>query len=337
MPYNKTEIEVGFDARLFNNRLSFDIAYYENETTKDIVRVGTSVFSGYSSAIANIGVLQNKGIEFLISGTPIKTDNFRWTTSVNGAINNSEIIATNDINGRITLGAPRTRNIEVAQIVGESYGTLFGVAYERDASGNIVYDYDPTDPEAVPLPKQGERKILGEGVPPITLGLSNNFSYKDFTLSFLIDGKFGGQVFSGTNTVTYANGLHKATLAGRENGLEVSGVNENGDSFTTTIAPADLQTYYGRISGIAEEFVEDADYIKFRQLSIGYNLPNSILDKTFLTNVNISLIGSNLFFLKRSVDNIDPEAGYNVGNAQGLEYFGLPATRSYGLNINVKF
>ena len=172
----------------------------------------------------------------------------------------------------------------------------------------------------------------------MTLGFTNSFSYKNFNLNFLIDGKFGGQVFSGTNTTVYGNGLHKATLEGRENGLTVSGIDAATDQpFTTTVAPEFLQTYYGEINDIAEQFVEDSDYIKFRQLSIGYSLPSSLLDNIFLTSVNVQVIAANLFYLKRSVDNIDPESAYNVSNSQGLEYFGVPSTRSYGLNLNVKF
>ena len=333
--FNKSEFEIGLDARLFGNRLSLDLAYYNNETTRDIVPVSASVFSGYGSALANIGVIENKGIEFLISGTPIKTEDFTWSTSFNGSHNKGTIVATNETDGAIGLGAPRTRNIDVRQIVGEDYGTLFGVSYERDDSGAIIYDIDG---DGVPLARQGERKILGSGVPPLTLGFSNSFTYKNFTLNFLIDGKFGGQIFSGTNSVAYGNGLHKGTLDGRDGGLTVTGIDgATNSTFTTTVAPENLQTYYSRISGIAEEFVSDSDYIKFRQLSLGYSIPKKLIEKTFLTSANISFIASNLFYLKRSVDNIDPEAAYNVSNAQGLEYFGLPSTRSYGLNLNVKF
>ncbi len=131
--------------------------------------------------------------------------------------------------------------------------------------------------------------------------------------------------------------MHSDTLEGREGGLSVSGINgKTNQPFTKTVAVEDLQIYYGRINDIAEEFVEDSDFIKFRQLSIGYNFPQRFLKRTFITKANISFIATNLFFLKRSVDNIDPESAYNVGNAQGLEYFGLPATRSYGLNLNIK-
>jgi len=183
----------------------------------------------------------------------------------------------------------------------------------------------------------GPRKLLGTGVPPTQWGWSNTLSYKNWSLFFLIDGKSGGQVFSGSNSVLYGNGLHKNTLAGRESGLGVSGVDGDGTAFNVVVAPENLGNYYGRISEIAEEFVQDADYIKFRQLSIAYNFPQSMLENVFLQNVSVSFIANNLFYISRSVDNIDPEAAYNVGNAQGLEYFGVPATQSYGFNLNVKF
>lgn len=335
VPFSKTEAEVGLDARFFDNRLSLDLAYYANETTKDIVDVSTSVFSSYSGAKANIGKVENKGIEFLLSGTPIRSENFNWTTSFNGAYNQGKVLATNDAGADVNLEEPRTQNVRITHIVGESYGTIVGVSYERDANGTIKYTING---DGVPVAVEGERKILGEGVPPWTFGFNNSFRYKNFDLNFLIDGKFGGQIFSGTNTVIYGNGLHKATLEGRENGLTVSGINADTDQpFTITVAPEFLQTYYGEINDIAEEFVEDSDYIKFRQLSLGYTLPKKALENIFLTNVNVSLIASNLFYIKRSVDNIDPESAYNVGNSQGLEYFGVPSTRSFGLNLNVKF
>ncbi|MEA1784823.1 SusC/RagA family TonB-linked outer membrane protein [Arenibacter sp. GZD96] len=335
VPFSKSETEIGLDARLFNNRLSFDLAYYKNNTTNDIVNVSTSQTSGFTGASANIGEVQNQGFEFLVSGTPIRTKNFSWTTTFNGAFNEGRVLATNDTNSNINLEEPRSQNVRITQIVGQAFGTIFGVSYDRDENGTIRYQIDS---EGVPLAVEGERKILGEGVPPWTLGWTNSFTYKNFNLNVLIDGKFGGQIFSGTNTVTTANGLNKKTLAGRENGLSVSGIDAaTGQAFTTTVAPENLQTYYGRISRIAEEFVEDADFVKLRQMSLGYSFPSKLLENTFLTDINVSLIASNLFYISRSIDNITPESAINVGNSQGLEYFGVPATRNFGLNVNVKF
>ena len=342
VPWLKSEIEIGLDARFFDNRLSLDLAVYKNETTNDIVNATTSIYSGYGSATANLGKSENKGVEFLLSFTPIRTENFNWTSSINGSFNESLIVETNPEGQPVSLDEPRTRNVRIQHEVGQRFGKIVGVSYVRDNGGNIVYDLNS---EGVPLARLGDRTILGDGVAPWAMGWSNNFSFGDFNLNFLIDGKFGGQVFSGTNAIAYGNGLHKETLEGRVNGLTVTGIDGatfdadagTGQSFTATVAPEFLANYYGRISGVAEQFVEDADYIKFRELSFGYNFPSEILDRTFFTSANISIIGRNLFYIQRSADNIDPESAYNAGNSQGLEYFGVPSTRSYGLSLNLKF
>ena len=342
VPWNKSEIEVGLDARFFQNRLSIDLAVYSNEITNDIVDLTTSVASGFPSASSNLGSIENKGIELLLSGSPIRTANFDWTTSVNFAFNEGVVVATNDEDAPVGLDEPRTRNARITHIVGERYGTIFGTSFVRDNNGNIVYDIDG---DGVPIPRQGERKILGEGVPPLTIGFTNTFRYKNLSLNFLIDGKFGGQLFSGTNSIAYGTGLHRGTLEGRENGLTVSGIDGasfdeatgSGTEFTTTVAPENLQTYYGRVNDIAEFFVEDSDYIRFRQLSLGYTLPSELFDRIFLEGVSFNLIGQNLFFISRTIDNVDPESAYNAGNSQGLEYFGVPSTTGYGLSVNIKF
>lgn len=342
VPWTKEETEIGVDFQMFNNRLGLDLAIYKNKTVNDIVNATTSIYSGYSSASANLGELQNKGVEVLLSGTPIRTDNFSWYTSVNAAFNESLIVRTNDEGQPVSLDEPRTQNVRIQHIVGERYGKIVGVSYVRDNAGNIVYDINA---EGVPRAQEGERIILGDGVPPWSIGWSNSFRLGDFSLNFLIDGKFGGQIFSGTNSVATGSGMTKLTLPGRENGLQVTGIDGatfnaetgEGQSFSTTIAPEDLAIYYGRMSGIAEQFVEDSDFIKFREFSLGYTFPSKMLENIFLTNANISVIGRNLFFLMRKTENIDPESAYNVSNSQGLEYFGVPSTKSYGLSINVKF
>ena len=134
-------------------------------------------------------------------------------------------------------------------------------------------------------------------------------------------------------------GAHKATIDadGRENGFSVSGVDADGAAFTTVIAPERIEDYWRRTFSIAEEAIYDSDYLRLRQLSLGYQFPYDLLEGTFIRNASVSLIGRNLFFLSNSVENVDPESGYNVGNSQGLEWFGLPIPRSIGLNVNLKF
>ena len=340
VPFQKNEFEIGLDGRFFGNRLNLDVAYYANQTTKDIVSAAAAPSSSYSSAILNIGELQNKGVEFLIGGSPIKNDDFSWNTSFNIGYNDSEIIHTdeNDTPINVDGSQSRSKTAIISHIVGEHYGTIFGSSYKRDDNGNIMYDISGSIPKAI----QGENKILGQGVAPLTLGFSNTFKYKDVSLSFLIDAKYGGQVHSGTNRELMLRGLHKKTLEGRETGLEVSGIDDaTGQPFTMTVAPKDLRTYYGFIaaenSGISEEFVYDTDFIKFRELSVSYNLPKKSLENFFISDLRFSLIGRNLFYISKSIDNVDPEASLNNLNSQGIERFGIPPTRSFGFSVNVKF
>ena len=334
-PFEKNEIEFGVDLRMFDNKLSIDATYYDNETLGDIVGVSASATSGFGSALANLGNISNSGIELLIKGEIMRTDDFAWNASINYTNNTSEVVATNDTGGNISMDEPRSRNLRVTHIVGEKYGALYGSSYVRNDAGAIVHEMV----NGIPIPKIGARKILGFGVAPTSLGFGSSFRYKDFNASILVEGKTGGQIYSGTNAFLIRNGHHKKTVpaGGREAGFTPSGVMEDGSSITTSIPQAQQEDYYRRTYSIAEEAIQDSDYMRVRQLSIGYNVPSSMLEGTFVDKATVSLIGRNLFFLSNSTDNIDPESAYNNGNSAGLEWFGLPVPRTIGLNVNLKF
>ena len=334
-PFEKNETEFGVDLRMFDNKLSIDATYYDNETLGDIVGVSASATSGFGSALANLGNISNSGIELLIKGEIMRTDDFAWNASINYTNNTSEVVATNDTGGNISMDEPRSRNLRVTHIVGEKYGALYGSSYVRNDAGAIVHEMV----NGIPIPKIGARKILGFGVAPTALGFGSSFRYKDFNASILVEGKTGGQIYSGTNAFLIRNGHHKKTVpaGGREAGFTPSGVMEDGSSITTSIPQAQQEDYYRRTYSIAEEAIQDSDYMRVRQLSIGYNVPSSMLEGTFVDKATVSLIGRNLFFLSNSTDNIDPESAYNNGNSAGLEWFGLPVPRTIGLNVNLKF
>jgi TonB-linked SusC/RagA family outer membrane protein len=334
-PFEKNETEFGVDLRMFDNKLSIDATYYDNETLGDIVGVSASATSGFGSALANLGNISNSGIELLIKGEIMRTDDFAWNASINYTNNTSEVVATNDTGGNISMDEPRSRNLRVTHIVGEKYGALYGSSYVRNDAGAIVHQMV----NGIPIPKIGPRKILGFGVAPTSLGLGSSFRYKDFNASILIEGKTGGQIYSGTNAFLIRNGHHKKTVpaGGREAGFTPNGVMEDGSAITTSIPQAQQEDYYRRTYSIAEEAIQDSDYMRVRQLSIGYNVPSSMLEGTFVDKATVSLIGRNLFFLSNSTDNIDPESAYNNGNSAGLEWFGLPVPRTIGLNVNLKF
>ena len=214
--------------------------------------------------------------------------------------------------------------------MGYPYSSIWGRTH-KTINGQRVYTAD-----GLPV-RSDDIELLGEGVHDLTAGITNDFRYRSFTLSVLVDIKMGADLFSGTNLTAYGNGLHPATLEGREEGLTLVGVDEAGEAATFTIEPEDVQDYYSRIAGeIADEFIYDASFAKLRSVQLGYNVPASVLDNTPFSAVSVSLVGRNLLLLWSNVDNTDPESTYTTSNNQGLEWFGVPQYRSYGFNVNVK-
>ena len=335
-PFEKNETEFGFDIRALDNRLSLDATYYDNETVGDIVGVSASATSGYGSALANLGEINNSGVELLLKYKPVVTDDFAMEVSLNYTNNESKVVATNDTGGNISLDEPRDRNLRVTHIVGEKYGALFGTSFQRDSQGRIVHETSRGYPVPVIV---NNRKILGFGVPPQQIGIGASFRYKNLNAGFLIEGKSGGQIYSGTNNRLIGYGLHKMTVpaGGREAGMVPDGVLEDGSVITTSLDYAQQQAYWGRYNDAAEAGIRDSDYMRLRQLNIGYTIPSSVLEGTFIQSASVSLIGKNLFFLSNDVENVDPESAYNSNNSQGLEFSGMPVPRTIGFNVNLKF
>lgn len=333
-PVSIKEQEIGLNMQFLHNRLGFDVAVYNKKTTDDIVKLTVSPTSGYNQKIMNVGEIRNQGIELLLTGTPVKTRNFEWNTSFNFAYNNSKVLSLGGLQSIVIDGAyPRWGSeVNISNVVGMSYGQIMGYAYKRDASGKKIFDSngEPVPTDVVPL---------GSGVYKQTGGFSNDLHYKNFSLSFLFDFKYGAKIYSGTNLLLYYYGLQKETLAGRDGGYVGQGVTTDGKANTTKI---DAQKYFQDISAsgadhIAQEFVYDASFIKLRSLSIGYSLPAGALKNSFIKGLSISLVGRNLATLVKHTPNIDPESSVNNTNGQGLELSGFPPVRNYGLNLNVKF
>jgi len=337
-PVEIQEKEIGLSLSFFDNRLSFDMAYYIKDTKDDIAQVSTSGSSGFSAKVLNVGEVQNKGFEFLVDATPVMTKDFMWNTTFNFAINNSEVKYLGEGVERLAIDGATSRvgSVGIYNVVGSAYGEIIGYKYKRDSNGNLLLKNG--------LPQNnGEQVSLGNGVYKFTGGWHNSVRFKDFTLSFLVDMKFGAKLFSGTNYTAYSNGLHKNTLVGRtaespNMDYVFPGIDEETGQANTTAVKA--YNYYGQITSqnIAEEFVYDASFIKLRELSLSYNFPQSILQKLkVVKGLNVSIVARNLWTIMKHTDNIDPEAAYNNQNGQGLELNGYPYTRNIGFNVNLKF
>lgn len=332
-PFTSTTIEVGFNTRLLGGRLGVDFAVYDRKSTDDIVSVPISTASGYTSAILNSGELSNKGIEVLIDATPVKKKGFSWNTSFNFAYNKSEVLKLADGISTFSLGNSANGNAFINNQVGSTYGAIYGFRKLRDAAGNIIFDPNSN------LPMQtNNNQELGKGVPPLTMGFSNEFRYKNFTLDILVDGKFGNSIFSVMEVYATRLGLLKTTLPGRENGLLLEGVTQAGAKYSYTVPVANLRAaYYNNLNRYTELFVHDASFVKLRQVILSYRLPDSFLKSIGVQSASVSLVGRNLLTLYKQTDNFDPEQSLTNGAAQGIESIGLPRTRSFGVNLAFKF
>ena len=312
-PSLSTEIEIGTDLNLFKSRLVIDFSWYKKVSTDEIVDAPTSVASGFSRASLNIGEMQNSGVELLVSITPIRNNNLTWITSLNGSLNNNKIISLGPGTSSLQWAQARRGPAYIQYIVGLPAAQVVAMDYKRDAAGNITLN--PTSG----LVEPGELIPLGSAYAKWVAGWSNEFSYKKIQFSFMIDGKFGAKKYSNTESESYTSGKNKETLIGRE---EVWGNNLT------------AMDYYQNLVKVSSNFVEDASFIKFRQVVLGYSFPN--LFNNTVKNLTVSFVARNLFTIMKKTDNIDPEAAY-TGAAIGLDMGTMPMERTFGLNLNVKF
>lgn len=324
-PVKLREYEIGTELKMLNNRISLDVAVYNKLTLNDIVTQTVSQTSGYSSAVVNVGRVENKGIEIQLGFVPVSTKDFRWSSNFNFAYNKNNVVRLAEGAPTIGVGQSRTTLGFVQHILGKPAYQVMAFDYKRDAKGNLV-----VNASGFPLPSDN-LVAAGTAVPPTTGGWANDFSYKKFHLNVLIDYKYGAVIYSGLNARAYGAGLQKETLNGRETGIVVKGVDANGNAVSNTIT---AQQYYGALSGISINNVYSTDFIKLRSFVLSYDIPAKAFHNR-VQGLTLSLVGRNLFYIKRNTPNIDPEANYSL--IPGLEYASLPSTKSYGVNINVKF
>lgn len=330
-PSTSQETEVGLELSLFKKRAGLKLAYYQQETANDIITATISNTSGFEAAFLNEGSIKNNGVEIALSLTPLLSQNFEWTLTGNVAKNNNEVVDLGSGNDEINIANSRSFRASIHHEVGYPASIIKGFTYERDENGNIVHGADGQ-------PLRGDYTYIGNGIHDLIGGINNHVRWKNISLNTLIDFKFGGNIYVGTDYYAYRYGLHKNTLAGRENPLVSEGVNESGEQNQVSIPVDMIAGFYNTLAkSNAEIFVEDADFIKLRQLSLTFDLPDTWLTKWPVSKMSWSLVGRNLAILHRKTTNIDPESTYSNSNAQGLELFGAPRTRSFGMDLRILF
>jgi TonB-linked SusC/RagA family outer membrane protein len=333
-PMRTAETELGIDLRMFNNRLGIDVAVYERITTDQIVSSQISDASGFVNTLINSGKSRNRGIEWLLNITPVRTKAFQWDFAANGSYNITKVLSliTDEPGERITVGT-HLFNGELRQVVGQEMGQIYGFGFRRDAQGRQVFGANGI---ALRTP---DLISFGSALPKWVGGFLNSFSVHDFSCSFLVDFKLGNMMLSGTNFNAIRHGLHKMTVPGRENNYQIigEGVNEQGE--VNTVA-AGVQPYWEvvRSQALIEPSVFNGGYWKLRQITASYDFTRFLSPNFPVRGIVFSFVANNVLMLKKWVDNIDPETfGFSSDNLVGMESTGVPSTRSLGFNLNVKF
>ncbi len=353
-PQITQSLEFGSEMRFFGDRGGLDVTVYRTNTYNQITSIPISATSGFRSQIINAGNIQNQGLEITALVTPLKTNNFRWDFTANWAANRSKIVALNEGGRSYFLGNDRT--VSITASLDEPFGNIVGTTrFKRNGDGNILVG-------ANGLPTvEAQTRPLGNFQPQWFGGVQNNFTYKGITLHTLIDGRWGGQVFSLTQQEAARVGNSKQSLEGREGwyaseaarvaagvvpanwtptgGYLVQGVVQNTDgSFSPNARYVNPQAYWTVAYGTAEPFIYDASFIKLREVALSYRLPAAMLSKLpYVRGVSFSLVARNVAFLARKTEGFDPESSYNISRAQGIESGGYPNSRSIGYNLNLEF
>ncbi|MTG97263.1 MULTISPECIES: SusC/RagA family TonB-linked outer membrane protein [Myroides] len=335
-PERTRSYEIGYEQRMFKNRLSFDVTLYKTNTENQILTVPLNYATGYSKKVLNMGDIQNKGIELMVSGTPVKTKHFSWRTSLNWAKNENKILSlAEEFEGGDEQVIAQSGTASIIAKVGGSTGDLYGAKFVRNDQGQIIYN-DKGLPE-----QSNDLHYIGSAYADWTMGWTNTLKYKNVTFSFTIDGQYGGKVYSQSHHKMSEQGKLKHTLYGREQGYIVGdGVVQNGDgSFspnTTQVAPADYYKEYYRRANL-ESNTFDASYVKLREVSLEYSFPKTVLDKLRLKKLSLSIFGRNLAMLS-NFPLFDPEtAALNGGSMMpGVEMGQMPSPATYGFNLKLE-
>ncbi len=360
-PELATSYEIGADIYFLKNRLGVDFTYYSNLNKNQIIATDLPTTTGYRQKWINAGEISSKGIELLVTGEIIKNNNFKWTSSVNFSTNKT--VVEELVEGISTYSIAGNRVTIIAE-EGEEMGSIYGTGHQKHTDGRLILK------DGLPV-QDGRLKKIGNYNPDFKVGFINEFKYKNFTFSALIDWSQGGDLFSSTRLIAATAGNIEETLWGRdqENGGAHPGIKDSGLPRTITLSDGSTTTVYDGV--IADGYMEDANgnlvendvvvaassyhnkrykrqneeegmydatYLKLREVKLAYTIPSKVLQNTPIESAKVSLIGRNLF-LSTEFPHGDPETFGMSGNylIPGVEDYNMPSLRSIGVNLNVTF
>ena len=341
-PEQTRSLEVGAEINFLNNRLGFDVTYYNSKSYDLITSVTLSTSSGYSKRYMNAGRIDNKGFEFVINANPVSMRNFKWNLTTNYSLNRSNVVKVSDESSSVAILT--SSNVSINLEEGRPYGVMRGRDVKRDEAGRMIVDAD-----GKPLVTDNLQE-LGVVEPKWTGSLINSFKIYGVSVNFQIDARVGGVLYSGTWNRATTAGVVADTYEGREEYYLSSiilgesakkasfgyqwddAVFEDGSKCEMFVNPR------YKVGSWDSRCVFDASYIKLREVSIGYAIPKKLLSKTPLNSIKFSLVGRNLAILyQKTPKGIDPESAVSSGNAQGIEYGGMPPVANVGFDLKVSF
>ena len=338
--------EARVEARFLNDRLGFAANYYVNNSYNQLISRSIPVGTGYALQYINVGQIQNRGFEFILNATPVKNRDFGWDIAFNLGLNRNKIVSLINGTSSVQLGGGYGRSATPQVAVGGSYGDLIGYTWVKNAKGQHEVNADGTP--LTTYQTGGGQLPLGNYNPKETMGITNTFKYKAFYLRVLVDGHIGGTIVDGTEMNLAYSGIPEVTAKYREGGWNLGGVDTRGNTISSTISSQQFwQTASGKRYGTAEFFTYNSTNFRIRELTLGYDIP--LHSRQIFKAAKISFIAKNLLWIYRgnSILDIpglskrkmtfDPDMSLGNGNFQGISYGTLPATRSYGLNLQLTF
>ena len=329
-PEEMTSNELGAEMRFFKGRAGFEFTYYGDVSKNQFLTLAAPSGSGYTYYYVNAGKITNKGFEGTIDVEPVRKSDFSWKSSINFSRNKNKIVELIASNPDYQVGGD---NEGFASIIkaGGSFNDVYIYKFARNTAGQIILDA-----KGVPT-KAAKQEKVGNVNPDFIAGWNNTFTFKNFYVSALINGKFGGVAFSKTEAFLDSYGVSKRTGDVRDAGatMPINAVSSTG----TAVTSIDPVVYYGAVGDrnrIMEPYVFKRTNVRLSQLVIGYNLDVKSL-KLPVKEATVSLIGRNLFFFYKDAP-YDPEQSMSTANnMQSNEVFSMPATRTYGVNLKVTF
>lgn len=339
-PEKSTSYEVGVNSYFFNHRLGIDFTYYNKVTKNQVLGVTIPISSGYSSKIINAGEIKNSGIELLLTGTPIRTDSFKWDITANFSKNNSEVVELAEGLDQYKLTGFGDNGETITSKVGHEVFGIFGYKHKVvEDKSSPYYGQKIYDTKGLPIRKD-KPEYLGTSNPDWMLGLTNTFTYKNLSLSFLLDYRHGGLVYSSITNILYGGGYNQETAKWRNEGVKGDGVIELADGGykpnDITLKGDDIKgMWVGRWRKVSTNNLYDGTFLKLRDINLTYHLPKKWFSKLPVASVDVTLSGRNLFVIT-DVPNQDPDVYLQGIPGYSGSYF-YPTSRTYGFGVNVKF